>query len=54
LASTLADEGKFEEALQAARQTVADNRKAGQTDTPGFGFSLTIPGGFLTDARDFT
>jgi tetratricopeptide (TPR) repeat protein len=28
--------------------------KAGHADTPGFGFSLTILGGFLTDARDFT
>ena len=33
--------------MQTARQAVADDRKAGHADTPGFGFSLTILGGFL-------
>ncbi|MGI9113941.1 MAG: protein kinase domain-containing protein, partial [Chthoniobacterales bacterium] len=53
LASTLADEGKFDEALQTAREAIAAAQRAGHTDTPGFGFSLTVLGGFLTDQRSF-
>lgn len=53
LASTLADQGKFEAALQTAREGVADYRRAGRTDAPDYGFSLTILGGFLTDRGDY-
>lgn len=53
LASTLADEGRFDEALQTAGEAVTEDRRTGQTDTPGFGFSLTILGGFLVDQQDF-
>lgn len=53
LASTLADEGKFDEALETARGALADGRRAGRTDTPDFGFSLTILGGFLCDKLQF-
>ena len=53
LASALADQGKFEEALQTAQEAVDEGRQTGQADTPGFGFSLTVLGGFLTDNRQF-
>ena len=53
LASTLADQGKFEEALRTAQEAVAEGRQTGQAGTPGFGFSLTVLGGFLTDNRQF-
>ncbi len=53
LASALADQGKFEEALRTAHEAVAKDRQTGQADTPGFGFSLTVLGGFLTDNRHF-
>ena len=53
LASALADQGKFEEALRTAQEVVAEDRQTGQADTPGFGFSLTVLGGFLTDNRQF-
>ncbi len=53
LASTLADQGRFEEALQTAREAVADYRRTGHTAAPDFGFTLTILGGFLTDKGDF-
>jgi tetratricopeptide (TPR) repeat protein len=53
LASTLADQGKFEEALRTAQEAVSEGRQTGQADTPGFGFSLTVLGGFLTDNRQF-
>jgi tetratricopeptide (TPR) repeat protein len=49
LASTLADQGKFEEALRTAQEAVAESRQTGQAGTPGFGFSLTVLGGLLTD-----
>jgi len=49
LASTLADEGRFEEALETARQAVAEYRQRGETNTPNFGFTLTVLGGFLTE-----
>jgi serine/threonine-protein kinase len=54
LASTLADQGRFEEALQTAREAVAEYRQRGQIDTPDFGFTLTILGGFLTEKGDFS
>jgi serine/threonine-protein kinase len=53
LASTLADQGRFEEALQTAREGVADYRQTGRTDAPDYGFSLTVLGGFLTDRGDY-
>jgi serine/threonine-protein kinase len=53
LASTLADQGKFEEAMRTAQEAVAEGRQTGQADTPGFGFSLTVLGGLLTDNRHF-
>jgi serine/threonine protein kinase len=53
LASTLADQGKFAAALQAARDAVTEYRQTGRTDMPDFGFALTILGGFLTDKGDF-
>jgi hypothetical protein len=52
LASTPADQGKFEAALETAREGVADYRRAGRIDTPDYGFSLTILGGFPTDRGD--
>jgi serine/threonine protein kinase len=53
LASTLADQGRFDEALQTAREAVEEDRHAGQTGTPDFGFSLTVLGGFQTDEGDY-
>jgi tetratricopeptide (TPR) repeat protein len=53
LASTLADEGRFEEALQTAREAVAEYRQRGEIDTPNFGFTLTVLGGFLTEKGDY-
>jgi hypothetical protein len=53
LASTLADQGRFDEALQTAREAVSEYRQTGRTNTPDFGFALTILGGFLTDKADF-
>src|SRR4029077_19179502 len=53
LASALADQGKFEEALQTAREAVAEYRQRGEIDTPNFGFTLTVLGGFLTEKGDY-
>jgi eukaryotic-like serine/threonine-protein kinase len=53
LASTLADQGKFEEALQAAREAVAEHRRRGETNTPNFSFTLTVLGGFLAEKGEF-
>ena len=53
LASTLADQGRFDEALQTAREAVEDHRQLGGADRPDFGFSLTVLGGFLTDKGAF-
>jgi serine/threonine protein kinase len=53
LASTIADQGRFEDALEVSRQAVDEFRQTGQADTPDFGFSLTVMGGFLTDKADF-
>jgi serine/threonine-protein kinase len=53
LASTLADQGKFEEAVRMAQEEVAGARQAGRADTPAFGFSLTVLGSLLTDGRHF-
>ena len=53
LASVLADQGKFEEALQTARDAVAEFRQRGETNSDSFGFALTILGGFLTEKGNF-
>ena len=53
LASTLADQGRFDEALETSRQAVAESREMNRTDTPDFGFVLTVFGGFLTDKGDY-
>jgi eukaryotic-like serine/threonine-protein kinase len=53
LASTLADQGRFEEALQTAREAVAEYRQREETGTPNFGFTLTVLGGFLTEKGDY-
>jgi eukaryotic-like serine/threonine-protein kinase len=53
LASTLADQGRFDEALQTAREAVTEARQRGESDRPDFGFSLTVLAGFLTDKGDF-
>ncbi|HRI03759.1 MAG TPA: serine/threonine-protein kinase [Pyrinomonadaceae bacterium] len=53
LASTIADQGRFGEALQTAREAVDDYRARGETDTPGYGFALNIYGGFLTETGNF-
>jgi serine/threonine-protein kinase len=54
LASTLADQGRFEEALQTSREAVAEYRNQRRTDIPDFGFALTILGGFLTENGAFS
>ena len=53
LASTLADQGRFDEALEIARKAVEDSRPSGEAETPTFGFSLTVYSGFLTEKNDF-
>src|SRR4029077_9182653 len=53
LASTLADEGRFEEALETAHEAVTEYRQRGEVDTPNFGFTLTVLGGFLTEKGDY-
>jgi serine/threonine-protein kinase len=54
LASTLADQGRFDEALQTAREAVVEYRQHGENNNPNCGFALTILGGFLTEKGDFT
>ena len=53
LASTLADLARFEDALQVSRDAVAEYRQRGETDTPNFGYTLTVLGGFLADKGNF-
>ncbi len=53
LASVLAEQGRFDEALQTAREAVEDYRGRGETDSPNYGFSLTVLGGFLAEKGDF-
>ncbi|MDQ6808762.1 MAG: tetratricopeptide repeat protein [Verrucomicrobiota bacterium] len=53
LASTLADGGNFQEALRTANDAVLKEQQAGRSDTPSYGFTLTILGGFLTETGDF-
>jgi tetratricopeptide (TPR) repeat protein len=40
--------------LQTAQEAVVEGRQTGQADTSGFGFSLTVLGGLLTDNRHVT
>jgi len=49
LASVIADQGRFQEAVQTALEAVAESRRKGIASTPDFGFLLTIYGGFLTE-----
>lgn len=53
LASTLADQGKFEEALQTARDAVTEYQQRGETDSANFGFALTVLGGFLVEKGEY-
>ncbi len=53
LASTLADQGRFDEALQTAYEAVAEYRQRGDSNNPNYGFALTILGGFLVDKGNF-
>ena len=53
LASTLADQGRFDEALQTSREAVAECRQRRETDSINFGFALTVLGGFLIEKGDF-
>ena len=53
LASTLADQGRFGEALQTAREAVGEFRQRGETTSPAYGFALVVLGGFLTEAGNF-
>ncbi|CAN5561922.1 hypothetical protein BH10ACI3_BH10ACI3_09120 [soil metagenome] len=52
LASTIADQGRFDEALKTARDAVDEYERRGETDSPNYGFSLNILGGFLTESGD--
>jgi serine/threonine protein kinase/tetratricopeptide (TPR) repeat protein len=49
LASVLADQGRFHEAVATAREAAEGGRREGITSTPEFGFVLTVYGGFLTE-----
>jgi eukaryotic-like serine/threonine-protein kinase len=53
LASTLADQGKFDEALRTARDAVAEYRQLGEVDTANFAFALTVLGGFLVEKGEY-
>ena len=48
----MGDQGRFDEALQTAREAVEEFRQRGDTDSPSYGFSLTILGGFLSEKGD--
>ncbi len=53
LASVLADQGRFAEALATSREAVEEFRDRGDTDSPNFGFALTVLGGFQTEKGDY-
>jgi serine/threonine protein kinase len=53
LALTLADQGKFEEALQTARDAVTEYRERRATDSVNYGFALTVFGGFLIEKGEY-
>ncbi len=50
LASVLADQGRFHEAVATAREAVEESHRAGMDSTSEYGFVLTVYGGLLTDA----
>jgi serine/threonine-protein kinase len=49
LASSVADQGRDEEALRISAEAVDEYRRSGTTGTPDYGFALTVYGGFLTE-----
>ena len=53
LASALADQGRFEEALQTSREAVTELRQRRENNMPDFGFALTVLGGLLTEKGDY-
>ena len=53
LASVLADQGKFQEAITTAREAVEESHREGIDSTSEYGFVLTIYGGFLSEAGRF-
>lgn len=53
LASVLADQGRFTEALATSREAVEEFRSRGDTDSPNFGFALTVLGGFQTEKGEY-
>ncbi|MBS0659434.1 MAG: serine/threonine protein kinase [Verrucomicrobia bacterium] len=54
LASTLADSGRFGEALATAREAVAEARRDGAAASGWAAFTLTVLGGFLTEAGEWS
>ena len=53
LASTLADQGRFDEALETSRGAVEEYQQAKRVQTADFGFVSIIYGGFLVDRQDY-
>lgn len=53
LASTLSDQGRFDEAVETARVAVDEYRQRGDVGSTNYGFSLTIFGGFLAEKGHF-
>jgi eukaryotic-like serine/threonine-protein kinase len=49
LASTLADQGKFDDALATSAQALIDACDSRSESAPDYGFILTVYGGFLTE-----
>src|SRR5206468_10581402 len=40
-------------AVRTARQSITEERQSEENDTPNFGFTLTVLGGFLTEKGDY-
>jgi serine/threonine-protein kinase len=53
LASTIADQGRFDEALATARSAVDDFSVWNEIDSPNYGFAMTVLGGFLTEKGEY-
>ncbi|MBK8465910.1 MAG: protein kinase [Chloracidobacterium sp.] len=53
LASVIADQGRFVEALETARQAIEEYHLRNETDSPSYGFSLNVLGGFLTENGEY-
>ena len=53
LAATLADEGRFDEALQIARESVENYQRRKEGETPDSAFALTVLGGILIEEGNF-